>query len=131
MSYEIEKILQNAEDCLLNAEYNFKGNWYKAAANRAYYCIFDCISALLQEKQVTAKTHQGAHIQFRQLYIKTGVLDLSLAEMLSESFELRQSADYDFEFDLSEADAASAINNARTFFTATKNYFEPKNGTNT
>ncbi len=24
MTYEIEKIIQNAEDCLLNAEYNFK-----------------------------------------------------------------------------------------------------------
>ena len=49
---------------------------------------------------------------------------MSLAEILSMSFELRQSADYDFEFELNELDASSAIEYARTFFTATKNYFQ-------
>jgi len=64
MSDEIEKILREAEDCLSNAKYNLKGNWNKAAVNRAYYCMFYCVTALLHTQQISAKTHQGAHLKF-------------------------------------------------------------------
>ncbi len=59
MIMEIVKMLQSAEDCLLSAEHSFSGGWYKATANRAYYCIFDCVTALLHHKDIFVKTHQG------------------------------------------------------------------------
>jgi uncharacterized protein (UPF0332 family) len=80
MNPEIAKILRSAEDCLLSAEHSLNGHWYKAAANRSYYCIFDCAVALLHQKGVFTKTHQGAQIKFNELYIKTGTLDLGLAK---------------------------------------------------
>lgn len=117
MTHEIKKILENAEDCLLSAQHSLEGGWYKAAVNRAYYCM-----ALLRDKELAAKTHQGAHILFRQHFIKTGVIEEQFAENLTEVFVLRQSADYDFE--PNEADILAALLHARTFLAATRVYFE-------
>ncbi len=122
MTQEIAKIIRSAEDCLLSAEHSSSGGWYKAAANRAYYCIFDCITALLHHQEIFAKTHQGAHIKFSEHYIKPGILDVQLAKILVDVFGLRQSSDYDFEFEPDETDITDALDNARTFLTATQAY---------
>jgi uncharacterized protein (UPF0332 family) len=50
-------------------------------------------------------------------------LDINLAKILADVFGLRQSADYDFEFEPDEADITEAIKQARTFLTATQTYF--------
>ena len=126
MTYEIEKILENAEDCLLTAQYNADGGWNKAAVNRAYYCMFNSVTALLRDKGLAAKTHQGAHILFSQHYIKTGIMSVEMGENLAEVFVLRQSSDYDFEFEPDEANILTALEHARTFFAATRAYFEVK-----
>ncbi|MFN0014531.1 MAG: HEPN domain-containing protein [Saprospiraceae bacterium] len=120
MKHELEVILRNAEDCLSDAEFNLKHDRLRAAANRAYYCIFDCITALLHTKGVYSKTHQGAHTQFRLFFVKTKVMSISLDEVLIAVFDLRQSCDYDFEFDPNVGDVAAAVNGAREFFEATK-----------
>lgn len=122
MSSEVEKIIRVAEDCLSNAEYNLHGGWSKAAVNRAYYCMFYCVTALLHIQQISAKTHQGAHLKFRELYIKTGLMPMETAESLRAVFEMRQSCDYDFEFDPTGEDAKGAIDMARDFLEATKNH---------
>ncbi len=118
MSGEVGKIIREAEDCLSNAEYNLHGGWSKAAVNRAYYCMFYCVTALLHIQQISAKTHQGAHLKFRELYIKTGRMPPETAESLRMVFEMRQSCDYDFEFDPSQEDALQAIGGARDFLEA-------------
>ncbi|MCE7921785.1 MAG: hypothetical protein DYG98_01905 [Haliscomenobacteraceae bacterium CHB4] len=44
--------------------------------------------------------------------------------MLTQVFDLRQSSDYDFEFEPTESDTLTAIESARTFLHATKDYLE-------
>jgi uncharacterized protein (UPF0332 family) len=58
------KALEKAEDAIENAEYNLKGGFISATANRAYYGCYYCMIALLYTKSVHAKTHQGAHTKF-------------------------------------------------------------------
>jgi len=124
MNLEIETILARAKDCLSDAEFNFEHDRLQVAANRSYYCVFDCIAALLHHKDIYAKTHQGAHQKFSELYIKSGILDIQLAKTLSKVFDLRQSADYDYQSELAQQDVATALDHARTFLAATKTYFE-------
>jgi uncharacterized protein (UPF0332 family) len=69
MKEEIGKILARAEDCLADANYNKQGNRYLVVVNRSYYCIFDCLQALLQSQDIFPKTHQGSRIKF--LEVKT------------------------------------------------------------
>ena len=126
MKPEIEIILARAEDCLSDAVFNLEHDRLQVAVNRSYYCIFDCVIALLHEQAVFTKTHQGAHTKFHEHYIKTGLLDSELGKMLLLVFELRQSADYDFQYELAEQDVATALDHARTFLAATKSYFGMK-----
>ncbi len=123
MTSEIKKIIDRAEDCLSDAVFNFEHNRFQVAINRSYYCMFDCISALLHHKDIFVKTHQGSHLKFAEHYIKPGLLDISLAKMLSKVFGLRQSSDYDFEFEPDADDITAALDHARTFLAATKGYF--------
>ena len=126
MNVPMDKIIEKAADALSDAEFNFQHERYEAAINRAYYAIFYSISALLEAKQISTKTHQGAHNKFNELYLKTGLLPLELNTCLDVVFSLRQSGDYDLRFDPDKVEAASAIENARTFLTATQTYFSVK-----
>ena len=123
MSVPAEKILEKAEDSLSDADVVFDKDRFGATVNRAYYSIFYCITALLEEKGVFTKTHQGAHNKFNQLYIKTQILPQKMNNYLDSVASLRHSADYDFEMKITRQDAESAINHAREFLTATKKYF--------
>lgn len=128
MSPELKKILLGAEDCLSDAEFNYEHERFRASSNRAYYCILDCVTALLHSKDTFSKTHHGAHIKFRQLFIKTGDLSQSLDEILLRVFDLRQSCDYDFDFEPTEADAAAAITGAQEFLEATRLFLGKSQG---
>ncbi len=59
MIVPIEKIIAKAEDTMSDATFNYEYERYEACVNRAYYAVFYCITALLEVKQVYAKTHQG------------------------------------------------------------------------
>lgn len=123
MNVPLEKIIEKAADALSDAEFNLEYERYEAAINRAYYAIFYSISALLEAKQVATKTHQGAHSKFNEFYLKTGLLPLELNACLDVVFSLRQSGDYDLQFEPTQLEADSAIENARTFLIATQAYF--------
>lgn len=123
MNAEVKIVLERAKDCLSDASFNLTHQRLLAAANRSYYCVFDCLTALLMAKGVSTKTHQGAHLKFNELYIKTGLMERKLSAQLLFVFDLRQSADYDFSYELSEQDAASALEFAEIFLAETLAYF--------
>lgn len=59
MKIQIEKLLNEAEDSLNDAEYLFKDGRLKACSNRSYYSMFYCVQALLFNFEVFTKTHKG------------------------------------------------------------------------
>ena len=115
MSTEFEKIVARSEDCLSDAKFNFQHSRYMAAVNHSYYCVFDCIMALLLTKDVFTKTHQGAHLKFNELFIKTGMFDAKFSQMLMYLFDLRQTVDYDFQYEPTEKDAGASVEYAELF----------------
>lgn len=123
MKSEIQKIVAKAEDCLSDSQYNFDGRRYIASVNRSYYCIFDCVRALLFPQGYYPKTHQGAQLKFSQLFIKTKEWDARFGVIIKRVFELRQAGDYDDDMTLSQNDAKIALEYAHEFLTATKKYF--------
>lgn len=86
MNVPIDKIIEKAADALSDAEFNFQHGRYEAAINRAYYTIFYSISALLEAKQISTKTHQGTHNKFNEIYLKSGLLPLELNTCLDVVF---------------------------------------------
>ena len=116
MNEDIVGYLQKARDCLEDSDYLLSGNRLEASCNRSYYAIFDSIQALLSlTENVYFKTHQGAHIKFRELYLKERKLPIELNEILTEAFALRQGSDYEIEFEISKDKALALFENATKF----------------
>ena len=79
---------------------------YDLAANRFYYACFHVLQALFISDNVSAHTHSGLISRFGQYYIKTGVLPLEYGRFVARLFQLRQRADYNFTYEISEHDVA-------------------------
>lgn len=120
--YEAQSILDRAADTLEEAEAILKMEMILAAANRTYYSIFYCISALLITEDIVSKSHKGALVKFSQLFIKTDKLPQKLVIWARKAEELRQTADYDFSSTVDENQVKEALSNAREFYNLTKAY---------
>ncbi|MGA0559424.1 HEPN domain-containing protein [Larkinella sp. VNQ87] len=94
-----------------------------AAINRTYYTVYYAICALLFSKGVHARTHQGAHSKFNELFVKSGLFTIEEAKLVSDSFALRQTADYDFEATISDATAYDLVRRTRIFLDTVIAYF--------
>ncbi|TAH14985.1 MAG: HEPN domain-containing protein [Runella slithyformis] len=113
MNQEIERYLKKAQDCISDAQYLLKDERLEAASNRTYYAIFDALQALMVQQNVVAKSHQGVYIKFRELFIKTGILPIKLSEIVSKSFNLRQGADYENDFEITTEDVEELLEEAQ------------------
>lgn len=118
------KALEKAEDAIENAEYNLKGGFISATANRAYYGCYYCMIALLYTKNVHAKTHQGAHAKFSELFVKTGIFPNETSSDISVIFDFRQEADYDLDTDITYEEASDLIRRALSFYQLAKAYLQ-------
>ena len=77
-----------------------------------------------QPVDVCTKRHQTARAKFSELFVKTGRFSVESSRIVGNSFAARQSADYDMEFYLSEAEAQLLADDARTFHDLTIDYFK-------
>lgn len=123
MKNETNKLLLRAKDCFDDALFNLNYHRYMVVVNRAYYCIFDCVQALLIEQSIYTKTHQGAHTKFSELFIKTNIFEVSMNEQMKVVFDMRQMGDYDLDSTITEEDAKLATEYAQTFYQSVKKYF--------
>jgi uncharacterized protein (UPF0332 family) len=61
-------------------------------------------------------------LKYDEIFVKTGKMPLVTTKYLSNSFSLRQEADYDLDANITETEAQILIDNAREFFELTKVY---------
>lgn len=64
MKEETVKLMRRAADCISDAQANAQLGRWVVCVNRSYYAIFDCARALLVERDVFAKAHQGVYVKF-------------------------------------------------------------------
>lgn len=114
--------LEHAKECLQDAKLLLAGESYRSAANRAYYAVFHAMRAVLALDGVDMKHHSGIISAFRRLYIKTGVFDVSLSELISELSTMREGSDYNDFFITSKAETIEQVQSAEFFLTAVETY---------
>lgn len=105
---EIEK----AQNALDEAKILFDSEKYYGAANRSYYAAFHAMSALLIRDGYSMKKHSGVISKFRELYIKTGIFETEVSEMIAALFKIRTECDYDTFYVVAKADVEEQIKNA-------------------
>lgn len=106
--FEIKK----AKNALNEAKILFKAEHYDGAASRSYYAAFHAMNALLSYDGYRMKKHSGVISKFRELYIKTGIFDVSMSEQISDLFDLRIRCDYGSFYAATKADVEELIINA-------------------
>lgn len=116
--------LEKAKENLTSAVIDLANQQASTAVNRAYYCIFHAIRAILALDGFDSKKHSGVIAHFRQNYIKTGIFDKSYSNIIQNAFVTRNNSDYVDFFETTMDDAKGLVENARSFLNAVEVYLK-------
>ncbi len=116
--------LSKAEQYLKDAQRTLKLEMYDTSANRSYYAIFHAARAVLALDGLDFKKHSGVISNFQMRYIKTGIFDKQLSNILKSAFSLRTESDYEDFYVISKAEVEQQVKEAETFYSAVKEYVE-------
>ena len=114
--------LENAKERLSFIPQIINISDYKTAANRAYYAVFSAMRAVLALDGFDSKKHSGVIAEFRRAYIKTGIFDTALSDIISELFSTRSESDYDDFYVISKEKVYEQYENALFFVTEVEKY---------
>lgn len=118
--------IENADECLRDAKELCSTGGYKGAANRSYYAAFQAMRALLALDGIDMKHHSGIISEFRRLYIKTGIFDSKLSDIIGSLSVVRNNSDYDDFYVVSKKLVTQQIENAEFFIGEVKEYLTLK-----
>ncbi len=122
---EISKVrLEHAKECLSEAQLLISEESYRGAANRAYYSIFHAMRSVLALDGIDMKHHSGIISEFRKRYVKTGIFENELSNLISELSMVREGSDYNDFFVLSKSDTARQVQSAETFVARIEEYLK-------
>ena len=106
---------EHAVECQDAAKFLLESGKFKSAANRSYYAVFHAMRAVLAYDEVDMKHHSGIIAEFRRRYIKEGIFENRLSQIISVLFDTRTDSDYDDFFVISKAEVVEQTKNAEYF----------------
>ena len=118
--------MEHAVECLETAKKVLEFGDYKSAANRSYYAVFHAMRAVLAYDDTQKTKHSGIISEFRRLYIKTGVFDSEMSDIISNLFDIRTNSDYNDFFVVAKEDVKRQVAGAERFITTIKDFLEIK-----
>ena len=118
--------LEKAESILAEQEILRQAGFWSTMVNRLYYALFHAVSALLISDGHEVGTHKGAAIRFQQYYVKTQLFTVEEGRFYSQLQSMRESADYNCSYDVSEDDVVSRIEPARQLVEKIRQYIAMK-----
>lgn len=117
---------EQAERCIRSAKLLAEDEDYKGSANRSYYAIFHCMRSVLALEGKDFSKHSGVSAYFKKEYIKTGIFDIELSDIIREAFDIRSDSDYDDYYLISKEDVMEQIQNAEIFYQKINSYLMQK-----
>ena len=121
-SYRLERAKEEYETAVIL----YDTGHYRAANNRAYYSIFHAMRSVLAFDGYDSKKHSGIIAVFRKYYIKNGIFDVSLSDIIGCASEIRNASDYDDMFIADKTETAEQIQNAKVFLDEITSYVEKR-----
>lgn len=107
--------IQKAEATMIEAKDNAKLGHWNLVANRLYYAAFHIVSALLTDKGLFSKTHNGVICLFGQIFVTKGLVSKEDAHLVSRLQNMRKSGDYDDLFDWTKEDVIPLLDKTELF----------------
>ena len=116
--------LAKAAETLETAKRDMHAEDYASANNRAYYCIFHAMRAVLALQDMDFKKHSAVIAAFNRDFIHTGSFDRSFGTVINNASLIRNHSDYDDFFVISKAEVLEQIENAEFFLAGVKSFLE-------
>ena len=111
----VNQQLSKAKHFLQQAEEMCQLHHWDLAANRYYYACFHAVQGLFIHDKISGHTHAGMIRQFSLYYVKEKLIDLSYGSFLARLMQLRQKADYNCAYDISEEEVKETATLAHEF----------------
>lgn len=118
--------LEKADSTFAENEGLTENGYWNTLANRLYYALFHAVSAMLISDGREVGSHKGAAIRFHQYYVRTGIFTDDEGSFYSQMETLREKADYNCFFKISEADVRARIEPTRTLIEKIRKYISDK-----
>ena len=113
--------MEKARRFLSQADEMYAMKHWDMAANRYYYACFHAVQGLFIAHNLPAtKRHSGTIAQFSLHFVKSGMVEPTHGSFLARMMQLRQKADYNFAFDISEQDLSEFVTLAKDFIQMTE-----------
>lgn len=110
--------LERAHRFLSQADEMYSLHHWDLAANRYYYACYHAVQGLfIYENLPATRKHASTRNQFTLQYVKTGRVELVYGSFFARMMELRQKADYNCAYDISEKDILDFVGLSRKFVT--------------
>ena len=114
--------VERSEAMLLSAKRDFDAADYSSANNRAYYCLFHAMRAVLALDGVDFKKHSAVIARFGQDYLKTDRVPRSFGTLIATASLIRNRSDYEDFYACSIEDTEKLIVGAESFLSVIKAY---------
>lgn len=85
------------------------------AANRFYYACFHAVQGLFIQEGVSGHTHSGCVTQFCLHFVKSGRIDSRYGSFLARMMQLRQKADYNCAYEITEEEVKDIVSLSHDF----------------
>ncbi|MBN1147318.1 MAG: HEPN domain-containing protein [Anaerolineales bacterium] len=116
--------LKQAHETLAEADALYQGSLWRGTINRAYYAMFYAVLALAVLRQQETSKHSGVVAFFDREFVKQGIFPRESSKVLHLAFDRRQANDYGEAFTVSQDEAKQALEDARGFVAAIRNFLD-------
>jgi uncharacterized protein (UPF0332 family) len=123
VAYRLTQATETLEEAVFLLE---GGKSLRAVTNRAYYCMFYAMLALLIDEPFASSKHSGVLSYFNQRFIREGIFPEEIGRSINRAFELRQQGDYRENVELTREQVTPLIEAATTFLEMVKAYMPGK-----
>ena len=115
---------QKAIEMLESAKRELASNSYATANNRAYYCIFHSMRAVLAMDGEDYKKHSAVISRFMQNYVKTSIISREFGGLIANASLIRNRSDYEDFYVCSVNDTKLLISGAESFLDCIEQYLK-------
>ena len=118
--------LERAAEMSKTAKCDLEAEDFASTNNRAYYCIFHSMRAVLALTGEDYKRHSGVIARFSEQYLKTKILPPELSKTISMAFIIRNRSDYEDFYVCSIEDTKKLASDAEVFLQTVSAYLGQK-----
>lgn len=114
--------LEKAYEMLATAHRDLQAEDYASANNRAYYCIFHAMRAILALDGEDYQKHSAVIAHFSMNYLKTDILPREYGKLIANASLIRNRSDYEDFYICAVEDTQRLVEGAEAFLECVKEY---------